>query len=178
MDQNPPAHRPYGHSAYRAQQRNALGLGERLRGTTFTKVYFSPLQRSRRTAELAGFGSLGEVEPDLLEWDYGEYDGLRTDEIRQHGLTGRCFATAALAARRSPKLAPGPIAWRPGCGRWAAGSCSLATRISSACSPPAGSNYRQRREASSSLARRRSVSWVTNIPRANHPFVSGTMTVT
>lgn len=64
-------------------ERNALALSERLRGTTFTKVFFSPLQRARRTAELAGFGSLGEVDADLMEWDYGQYDGMRTDEIRQ-----------------------------------------------------------------------------------------------
>jgi broad specificity phosphatase PhoE len=62
---------------------NAVALGERLRGTTFTKVYVSPLQRARRTAELAGFGSIGASEPDLMEWDYGQYDGLRTVEIRQ-----------------------------------------------------------------------------------------------
>jgi probable phosphoglycerate mutase len=64
-------------------ERNALSLGERLRGETFTKVLVSPLQRARRTADLSGFESLGEVDPDLLEWDYGQYDGLRTAEIRQ-----------------------------------------------------------------------------------------------
>jgi probable phosphoglycerate mutase len=64
-------------------ERNALALGERLRGTTFTKVFVSPLKRAWRTAELAGFDSIGEVDPDLVEWDYGPYDGLRTDEIRQ-----------------------------------------------------------------------------------------------
>jgi probable phosphoglycerate mutase len=64
-------------------ERNAVALGERLRGTTFGKVYFSPLQRARRTAELAGFQALGELDPDLMEWDYGQYDGLRTDEIRR-----------------------------------------------------------------------------------------------
>jgi len=43
----------------------------------------SPLKRAWRTAELAGFESTSEVDPDLVEWDYGAYDGLRTDEIRQ-----------------------------------------------------------------------------------------------
>ncbi len=63
-------------------ERNALALGQRLRGMTFTSVFVSPLERARRTAELAGWGSVGQVDPDLMEWDYGQYDGLRTDEIR------------------------------------------------------------------------------------------------
>ncbi len=64
-------------------ERNAVALGERLRGTTFTRVFVSPLERARRTADLAGFGSVGQIDPDLMEWDYGQYDGLRSDEIRQ-----------------------------------------------------------------------------------------------
>ena len=60
---------------------NARGLGERLRGTAFVKVLSSPLERARRTCELAGFGGLAVIEPDLLEWDYGAYDGLTTAEI-------------------------------------------------------------------------------------------------
>ncbi len=55
-------------------------LGERLRGTTFATVFSSPLQRAKRTAELAGFAP--EIEPDLLEWDYGEYEGKTSAEIR------------------------------------------------------------------------------------------------
>ncbi len=62
---------------------NALSLGERLQGTTFSKVLVSPLERARRTAELAGFGAVGEAVPDLMEWDYGRYDGLTTEEIRR-----------------------------------------------------------------------------------------------
>jgi broad specificity phosphatase PhoE len=64
-------------------ERNARSLGERLRGTTFTRVFSSPLQRARRTAELAGCVGLVELEPDLMEWDYGQYDGKTTAEIRQ-----------------------------------------------------------------------------------------------
>ena len=63
-------------------ERNARQLGERLRGLTFAKVYTSPLQRASRTCELAGFGAVAEVDPDLVEWDYGQYEGLRTAEIR------------------------------------------------------------------------------------------------
>lgn len=63
-------------------ERTARQLGERLRGLTFAKVYTSPLQRARRTCELAGFGAVAEVDPDLVEWDYGQYEGRRTAEIR------------------------------------------------------------------------------------------------
>jgi probable phosphoglycerate mutase len=60
----------------------ARRLGERLKGLTFAKVYTSPLQRARRTCELAGFGAVAEVDPDLVEWDYGQYEGRRGDDIR------------------------------------------------------------------------------------------------
>ena len=62
-------------------QRNARSLGERLKGLTFAKVFTSPLQRARRTCELAGFGTAVEVDHDLLEWNYGQYEGRRTAEI-------------------------------------------------------------------------------------------------
>jgi broad specificity phosphatase PhoE len=62
-------------------ERQARALGERLRGTSFVKVFTSPSQRARRTAELAGYGGLTEVDPDLAEWDYGEYEGRRTADI-------------------------------------------------------------------------------------------------
>ncbi len=65
-----------------AGERNARRLGERLKGLTFAKVFTSPLQRAVRTCELAGFGAVAEVDRDLVEWDYGEYEGLTTAEIR------------------------------------------------------------------------------------------------
>jgi probable phosphoglycerate mutase len=60
---------------------NARGLGERLTGLEFARVFTSPLQRARRTCELAGFRSRAEVDPDLVEWNYGEYEGLSTADI-------------------------------------------------------------------------------------------------
>jgi broad specificity phosphatase PhoE len=60
---------------------NARNLGGRLRGLKFAKVFTSPLQRAARTCELAGFKSAAEVDRDLVEWNYGAYEGLRTDEI-------------------------------------------------------------------------------------------------
>src|SRR5580704_14643922 len=64
-------------------ERNARQLGERLRGLTFAKVLTSPLQRAARTCELAGFGSVAEVERDLVEWDYGKYEGLTSRQVLQ-----------------------------------------------------------------------------------------------
>jgi broad specificity phosphatase PhoE len=63
-------------------QTHARHLGDALLGRCFAHVFTSPLQRARRTCELAGFGAEAEVDRDLLEWNYGEYEGLRTSEIR------------------------------------------------------------------------------------------------
>jgi probable phosphoglycerate mutase len=63
-------------------ERNAGHLGERLRGLTFVKVFTSPLQRAARTCELAGFKAAAEIDQDLVEWNYGAYEGRRTIEIR------------------------------------------------------------------------------------------------
>ncbi len=60
---------------------NARRLGDRLKGLTFTKVFTSPLQRAHRTCDLAGFGALAEVDRDLVEWDYGQYEGRTSAEI-------------------------------------------------------------------------------------------------
>jgi len=66
-------------------ERNAVRLGERLKGMTFAKVFTSPLQRAARTCELSGFGAGAETDPDLVEWNYGKYEGLTSAEIhRQH----------------------------------------------------------------------------------------------
>jgi broad specificity phosphatase PhoE len=62
-------------------ERNARRLGGRLRGLTFVKVFTSPLQRASRTCELAGFKAAAVVDPDLLEWNYGTYEGKTTAEI-------------------------------------------------------------------------------------------------
>ena len=62
-------------------ERNARRLGERLKGFIFAKVFTSPLQRAAKTCELAGFGTIAKIDPDLVEWNYGDYEGLRTIEI-------------------------------------------------------------------------------------------------
>jgi broad specificity phosphatase PhoE len=65
-------------------ERDARRLGERLQGRSFAKVLTSPLQRAARTCALAGFGTAAEVDKDLVEWDYGEYEGRRSAEIHVH----------------------------------------------------------------------------------------------
>jgi broad specificity phosphatase PhoE len=60
---------------------NARALGQRLRGLDFARVYTSPLQRATRTCALAGFAEAAEIDGDLVEWDYGQYEGRRTVEI-------------------------------------------------------------------------------------------------
>ena len=62
-------------------ERNARLLGKRLAGLTLAKVFTSPSQRATRTCELAGFAAVAEVDRNLVEWDYGKYEGLRTAEI-------------------------------------------------------------------------------------------------
>jgi len=69
----------------------AQGLRTGLQGLRLAKVFTSPLQRARQTAELAGFGASAEVDPDLMEWDYGDYEGRRTVDIRAERPGWRLF---------------------------------------------------------------------------------------
>lgn len=78
-----------------AGERQAIALGERLRDIPFARVLASPLERARRTAELAGFGAVLELDEDLMEVDYGDYEGRTTAEIR--------------------RMRPGWDLWRDGC---------------------------------------------------------------
>src|SRR5881227_3740893 len=60
----------------------ATALASALSQWSFSLVLASPLKRARETCELAGFGDVAELCDDLREWDYGEYEGLTTPEIR------------------------------------------------------------------------------------------------
>ena len=64
-------------------ERNARRLEERLCGITFAKVFTSPLRRATRTCELAGFGPVAEIDRELLEWNYGDYEGCKTVDIHK-----------------------------------------------------------------------------------------------
>jgi broad specificity phosphatase PhoE len=78
-----------------AGRARAAELYEALDGRPFDRVLVSPLRRARETCELAGFTERAEISPDLQEWDYGDYEGLTTAEIREHR--------------------PGWSVWRDGC---------------------------------------------------------------
>ena len=64
-------------------ERNARRLGERLQGLPFAEVHASPLKRAARTCELAGFQTRAQVDGDLVEWNYGAYEGMTTEQIRR-----------------------------------------------------------------------------------------------
>ena len=64
-------------------ERNARRLEERLAGLTFATVFTSPLQRARRTCELAGFGAVAEIDEDLVEWNYGDYEGRHSADVHR-----------------------------------------------------------------------------------------------
>ena len=70
---------------------NAQSLGRVLQDITFSKVLTSPLKRAVRTCELAGFEAAAEIDCDLLEWNYGQYEGLRTREIHEQRPGWRLF---------------------------------------------------------------------------------------
>jgi broad specificity phosphatase PhoE len=64
-------------------EEEARELGRRLRDIPFARVLTSPRQRARRTCEFAGMSPAAEIEPDLAEWDYGDYEGKNSAEILQ-----------------------------------------------------------------------------------------------
>jgi len=91
----------------------ARALGERLKGIQFDRVFTSPLQRAATTCRIAGFGAIAETERDLVEWDYGEYEGLKSAEIRAKNPSWNLFrdgcpggeSPAAIAARADRVIA-------------------------------------------------------------------------
>ncbi|MDD5578977.1 MAG: histidine phosphatase family protein [Methylobacter sp.] len=76
-------------------EQHALKLGKRLQATTFNHVFTSPRQRARQTCKLAGLDLAAEIEPDLAEWDYGDYEGRRTVDIRKERADWNLFRDGA-----------------------------------------------------------------------------------
>src|SRR5213082_128456 len=66
-----------------AGRRRAAALADELAGRSFALVLSSPLRRARETCELSGCGDAAELDDDLREWDYGDYEGLTTPQIRE-----------------------------------------------------------------------------------------------
>ena len=64
-------------------EQDARKLAGRLRAVRFSGVFTSPLQRTRRTCELAGLAEVAKIEPDLTEWDYGDYEGQFSLDTRK-----------------------------------------------------------------------------------------------
>jgi probable phosphoglycerate mutase len=64
-------------------EKHARELRDRLQRFSFARVFASPLQRAAKTCELAGFGAVAEVDADLVEWDYGRFEGMLTRDIRR-----------------------------------------------------------------------------------------------
>jgi probable phosphoglycerate mutase len=73
----------------------AKKLAGPLAGKKFAKVFTSPLQRARRTCELAGFGAVAEVMPELVEWNYGDYEGIKTHDIHKTAPDWQLFRDGA-----------------------------------------------------------------------------------
>ncbi len=72
-------------------ERNARSLGRLLEGMKFSKVFTSPLQRAKRTCELAGFAPMAEVDHDLVEWNYGKFEGRTSAEISKENPDWQLF---------------------------------------------------------------------------------------
>ena len=89
----------------KAGERNAQRLRGRLSGLKFDRVFTSPLRRARRTCELAGFGSGAEIDPDLVEWDYGEYEGRRSVEIHAERPDWQLFRDGAPGGESPQQIA-------------------------------------------------------------------------
>jgi probable phosphoglycerate mutase len=92
-------------------QRQARALGPRLQPMAFSLILTSPLQRARETCRLAGYDERAQLRPDLMEWNYGRYEGLTSSQIAQ--------------------IHPNWSLWRDGCpgGETAAGVGRRADRV-------------------------------------------------
>jgi hypothetical protein len=92
-----------------ADEAAAKALAPRLARRHLVAAFSSPLNRAMRTAELAGLTGV-KPDPDLMEWDYGGYEGMTAAQIRRRGRAGSCGGTASFPAT-SPILASSSNRW-------------------------------------------------------------------
>lgn len=83
---------------------NARKLGDRLGGLPFARVFTNPLQRATLTCELAGFGRVATTDRELVEWNYGRYEGLRTAEIRMERPDWQLFRDGCPGGETPPEV--------------------------------------------------------------------------
>ena len=84
---------------------NARRLGQRLAGIPFARVFTSPLQRAVRTCELAGFAQAAELDHDLVEWNYGRYEGRLTVDILRERPDWQLFRDGCPGGESPPQVA-------------------------------------------------------------------------
>ena len=120
----------------------ARHLAMTLSGIAFSLVLTSPRLRARATCELAGLGGSAQTEPNLAEWDYGDYEGLRTAEIRQLRPDWDVWVDGCPGGRVLPTPADAQINSSPGCATSPARLRSSRTASSGARSPLDGSAWR------------------------------------
>jgi len=131
----------------------AVRLGERLQGLRVAAVLTSPLSRAVRTCELAGFGSRAEVEPDLLEWNYGTYEGRTSADIHAERPDWQLFRDGCPGGESPDQIGARPIGWRAACGPSRETCCSSRAGTFSECSPRAGSGSHRGQGGTSCSAR-------------------------
>lgn len=106
-----------------AGRQQAIGIAERLRGKHFALILNSPLRRAAETCRLAGYEGISQPEPNLIEWNYGQYEGRTSDQIREEvpnwtvwthpvpaGETKDEVAARALAVIQRAQAATGDVA--------------------------------------------------------------------
>jgi hypothetical protein len=142
----------------RLGEEHAAWLSKRLADAGFTHVFTSPRSRARRTCELAGWGAAATVDPDLAEWDYGDYEGMRSGEILKARPAWNLFRDGCPKVNRRPRFRIGPIACWGAFGRSTAMWRSSRTGTLDGSSERAGSGSRSRTRAVSSWTQPRSAS--------------------
>jgi len=123
-------------------EQDARKLGARLCATKFDRVFTSPMQRARRTCELVGLATGSKIEPDLSEWDYGDYEGQCTVDIRKKRPDWNIFREAVREVKCPRKFPTAPTGSSPAFGRWTEISHSSPTANSGVFSPRDGLDYR------------------------------------